>query len=159
MKRGLAVLLVLVAAAAGFGAWGLARGQVSPLPQISVYSRGHSEQVGPYVYCNVVNLNDCITDGRQATLAVSSRYPVQLSVPSAIGSAPWRLLTVYEDERDTTTTAFRPDARLAVTIPTVDAHRGKVAGIVVQLMTLVQDQQGELHDVPHAEWSVKLAWS
>jgi hypothetical protein len=45
-----------------------------------------------------------------------------------------------------------------VTIPTVDPQRGRLAGVVVQLMTLVQDQEGELHDVPHAEWSVRLAW-
>ncbi|MCB0931756.1 MAG: DUF2771 domain-containing protein [Mycobacterium sp.] len=159
MKRGLAILVVLVAAAAGFGGWRLARDQVSPLPQISVYSHGHSERVGPYLYCNVVNLNDCITDGVQGTLAVSSRYPVQLSVPTAISSAPWRLLMVYDDERDTMTTAFRPGSRLAVTIPTVDARRGKLAGLVVQLLTLVQDQEGELHDVPHAEWSVRMVWN
>lgn len=159
MKRALVVLVVLVAAAAGFGGWRMAHDQVSRLPQISVYSHGHSQRVGPYLYCNVVNLNDCITDGVQGTLAVSSRYPVQLSVPTAIGSAPWRLLRVYGDERDTTTTAFRPGTRLAATIPTVDAHRGKLVGIVVQLMTLVEDQEGELHDVPHAEWSVRLVWN
>ena len=159
MKRLLMALVLLAAAAGGFGAWRLARDQVPPLPQISVYSHGHTERVGPYLYCNVVNLNDCIKDGTQGTLAVSAGNPVQLSVPKAVGRAPWRLLTVYEDERNTETTAYLPDTRLAVTIPTVDARRGNVVGIAVQLMTLVQDQAGELHDVPHAEWSVKLDWT
>lgn len=161
MKRGrlLFAVVVLVSAALGVGAWRTSRPQDPSLPQISVYSRGHTERVGPYVFCNVVNLNDCAKDGTQGALAVDDRNPVQLSVPSAIGRAPWRLLTVYDDERNSTTTVYRPDTRLAVTIPTVDPQRGRVAGIAVQLMTLVQDQKGDLHDVPHAEWSVKLDWA
>ncbi len=160
MKRLVIIVAVVLAAAGlGFGAWRLARHEASPLPQISVYSHGHTERVGPYVYCNVVNLNDCIEGGTQGELPVSSRNPVQLSVPAAISRAPWRLLTVYEDERNTVTTTYRPDTQLAVTIPTVDARRGQAMGIVVQLMTLVQDQKGDLHDVPHAEWSVKLDWN
>jgi hypothetical protein len=34
-----------------------------------------------------------------------------------------------------------------------------MVGVVVQLMTLVQDQNGELFDLPHAEWSVQLDWN
>jgi hypothetical protein len=83
---------------------------------------------------------------------------VQLSVPGAIGRAPWRLLQVYEDPANTTTTYFRPGTRLAVTIPTVDAQRGRLTGIAVQLLTLVRDAAGELQDVPHAEWSVRTVW-
>lgn len=115
-------------------------------------------RVGPYVYCNVVNLNDCQNPQTQGQLSVSERYPVQLSVPTAIGRAPWQLLRVYEDERNSTTTIYRPDTELAVTIPTVDPQRGRLTGVVVQLLTLVQDQNGELRDAPHAEWSVRLAW-
>ena len=58
-----------------------------------------------------------------------------------------------------TTTFFRPDSRLAVTIPTVDPQRGRLTGIAVQLMTLVVDQAGELHGAPHAEWSVRTVWT
>lgn len=161
MKRGrlLIAVVLLISAGLGVGAWRLERGTDSALPQISVYSRGQTERVSPYLYCNVVDLNDCTKDGAQSELAVDDRNPVQLSVPSAIGRAPWRLLTVYDDERNSTTTVYRPDSRLAVTIPTIDPQRGRVAGIAVQLMTLVQDQKGELHDVPHAEWSVKLDWT
>ena len=155
----LAVLVVFAAAAAGVGAWRLARGQGSQLPEISAYSRGHTERVGPYLYCSVVDLNDCLPEGVQGTLAVNERNPVQLSVPTAISGAPWRLLKVYADDRDTTETSFRPGTKLAVTIPTVDPQRGRILGIVVQLLTLVQDQNKDLHDVPHAEWSVKFNWA
>jgi hypothetical protein len=83
---------------------------------------------------------------------------VQLSVPEAISRAPWRLLRVYEDPVNTTTTMFRPGTRLAVTIPTVDPQRGRLTGIVVQLLTLVVDPSGELRDAAHAEWSVRLTF-
>lgn len=163
MKRQIAwittALVVLAAVGAGVGAWALVRRHTSALPQISVYSHGTTVRVDPYLYCNVVNLDDCVRGGTQGELAVSGRYPVQLSVPAPISSAPWRLLRVYEDEQNTTTSAFRPGTQLAVTIPTVDPQRGRVVGLVVQLITLVKDQNGELHDLPHAEWSVKLNWN
>jgi hypothetical protein len=86
---------------------------------------------------------------------------VQLSVPEAISRAPWRLVQVYEDPTNATITMFRPGTRLAVTIPTVDPQRGRLTGIVVQLLTLVVDNS-QLNDIttvramPHAEWSVRL---
>ncbi len=163
MKRHLgwimAALTVLAAVGAGVGAWALTRGHGRVLPQISAYSRGTTVRVDPYLYCNVVDLNDCARGGAQGELAVNARYPVQLSVPALISSAPWRLLRVYEDERDTTTSAYRPGTQTAVTIPTVDPQRGPLSGLVVQLLTLVQDQDGQLRDLPHAEWSIKLVWS
>ncbi|WP_319430265.1 DUF2771 domain-containing protein [Mycobacterium sp. RTGN5] len=154
----LVVLVALASIGAGFGAWALTRDTGSKLPEISAYSHGHSVRIGPFVYCNVMNLNDCQNPQTQGELSVTERYPVQLSVPTSIGRAPWRLLRVYEDERNSTTTIYRPDTELAVTIPTVDPQRGKLTGVVVQLLTLVQDQNGELRDAPHAEWSVRLVW-
>jgi hypothetical protein len=163
VKRGaavlLAVLLVLASAGAGVGAWLLARGSGPQQPQISAYSSGHLVRVGPYVYCNVVDLDDCQITQAQGELAVNPRDPVQLSVGSAIGRAPWRLLRVYQDPADTTTTVFRPGSALAVTISTVDPQRGLLSGLVVQLLTLVVDPAGKLYDVPHAEWSVRMLWS
>jgi hypothetical protein len=163
MKRHIAwvavAAVVLASVGAGFGAWALVRAQGSPLPQISAYSRGTTVRVDPYLYCNVVNLDECVKGAAQGELSVRAGYPVQLSVPASISHAPWRLLRVYEDERNTTTTAYRPGTQLAVTVPTVDPQRGKVVGLVVQLMTLVKDQNGELHDLPHAEWSVELNWN
>lgn len=155
----LAVLVLFAATAAGVGAWLLARTPGPHLPQISVYALGHTVRVNPFLYCNVVDLNDCARTGGQGALVVNESVPMQLSVPTDIGRAPWRLLKVYADPRDSTETVFRPGARLAVTIPTSDEYRGRLMGIVVQLMTLVQDQDGELFDLPHAEWSVRLDWA
>ncbi|WP_107955046.1 DUF2771 domain-containing protein [Mycobacterium tuberculosis] len=160
MKRGVAtlpvILVILLSVAAGAGAWLLVRGHGPQQPETSAYSHGHLTRVGPYLYCNVVDLDDCQTPQAQGELPVSERYPVQLSVPEVISRAPWRLLQVYQDPANTTSTLFRPDTRLAVTIPTVDPQRGRLTGIVVQLLTLVVDHSGELRDVPHAEWSVRL---
>jgi hypothetical protein len=70
---------------------------------------------------------------------------------------------VYEDPTNTATTFFRPNSRLAVTIPTLDPQRGRLTGIVVQLLTLVVDDR-QMNDittvraVPHAEWSVRLIY-
>jgi hypothetical protein len=89
---------------------------------------------------------------------VNAHDPVQLSVPPAIGRAPWWLLRVYEDAVNPTTTFYRPGSRLAVTIPTVDPKQGRLTGIAIELMTVVVDQAGQLHGVPHAEWSVRTVW-
>lgn len=153
------VAVVLASAGGGIGAWLWARHAVSVQPEISAYSHGRLTRVGPYFYCNVLNLNDCQTPQTQGELVVNDHDPIQLSVPTAIGTAPWRLLQVYENAVDTTTTVFRPDARLAVTIPTVDPRRGRLHGFAVQLLTLAVDPQGELRELPHAEWSVQTVWN
>ena len=162
MKRVLAAL-VAVAVVASIGTalliWRLGQDHEPQQPEVSAYSRGHLTRVGPYRYCEVLNLNACHTSGTQGELPVNERDPVQLSVPTAIGRAPWRLLRVYEDPIDTTLTVFRPDTRLAVTIPSVDPQRGRLTGLVVQLLTLVLDPAGELQEVPHAEWSIRTVWS
>jgi Protein of unknown function (DUF2771) len=167
VKRGVAVVLtavvILLAAGAGVGTWLLVRRPGPQQPEISAYSHGHLTRVGPYLYCNVLDLNDCRTPQTQGELPFNAHYPVQLSVPEAISRAPWRLLQVYEDPANTTTTMFRPGSRFAVTIPSVDPQRGRLTGIVVQLLTLVVDN-GQLNDittvraVPHAEWSVRLTF-
>ncbi|MCW2659430.1 MAG: Conserved exported protein of unknown function [Mycobacterium sp.] len=165
MKRGVvalaATLVVLACVGAGVGTWLLVRRTGPQQPEISAYSHGHLTRVGPYLYCDVLNLNDCQTPQTQGELPFNEHCPVQLSVPAAIARAPWRLLQVYEDPADTATTMFRPGSRLAVTIPSVDPQRGRLTGIVVQLLTLVVDD-GQVNDistiraVPHAEWSVRL---
>lgn len=151
-----AALVVLAAAGAGVGAYHWSRDAVPRLPEISAYSHGSTSRVGPYFFCNVVNLDDCTRSGQQGSLMVNDREPVQVSVPESIGRAPWRLLKVYADDRNTTATVFRPGTRLAVTVPTRDPLRGEVVGVVVQLMTLVRDQNGAEFELPHAEWSVRL---
>lgn len=154
----LAAAVILACVGVGAGTWLVVRPSGPPRPEISVYSHGHLTRVGPYMYCNVLNLNDCQQPQAQGVLPVGRKYPVQLSVPEAISRAPWRLLQVYEDPTHTTSTMFRPGTRLAVTLPPVDPHRGRLTGIAVQLLTLVVDTSGELREAPHAEWSVRFTF-
>ncbi|MGH3634199.1 MAG: DUF2771 family protein, partial [Mycobacterium sp.] len=66
------VLVVLASVAAGFGAWLLAREHGPLRPEISAYSHGHLTRVGPYLYCNVLDLTDCQTPQAQGELPVSA---------------------------------------------------------------------------------------
>lgn len=160
MKRlVLLTIVAILAVGAGIGAWALVREPGPRRPEISAYSNGHLARVGPYRYCNVIDLTDCLNPETQGELRVNSRSPVQLSVPTSIGRAPWWLLTVYEDSAVPATTFYRPGSRLAVTIPTVDPQHGRLTGIAVQLMTVFVDPNGEVQGVPHAEWSVRTVWS
>ena len=108
--------------------------------------------MGPYLYCDVNDLNDCETPQTVGKLAVDGRHPVQLSVPPAIARAPWVPGRAYEDSD--VLEEFRPDSTLAVTIPTVDLDRGKLTRIVVQLPTIVLDAEGNERASWHAEWSI-----
>lgn len=161
MKRALmalAAVVVLAIAGTAVGVWRLHKAHGDQLPEISAYSHGHSVRIEPFQYCDVLNLNDCREPRAAGELAVNKDNPVQLSVPSSIARAPWRLLQVYENPIDTTVTYFAPKTTLAVTIPTVDQQRGRLTGIAVQLLTLVQDQDGQEFALPHAEWSVSTVW-
>lgn len=161
MRRGVVVLVlaatVLASLAAGVGAWALARPHGPQYPQISVFSQGRLIEVGPYQYCNVLDLNDCVYPAATAKLPVTGRNPVQLAVPARIARAPWRLMEVYEDGK-VVTTAFRPGTRQTATIDTVDIEHGQLTGVAVQLLTVVAFPDGELGSAPHAEWSVATVW-
>ncbi|WP_199254185.1 DUF2771 domain-containing protein [Mycolicibacterium mengxianglii] len=163
MKRiiaaGAAAAVVLASAGTGTLAWALTRNDDSHLPEISAYTGGQLTRVGPFLYCNVLDLNDCETPQAQGELRANERDAVQLSVPSAIASAPWRLVLVYEDPDNATISTFRPDTRLAVTVPSVDPQRGRLTGVAVQLLTLVTDGTDEIREVPHAEWSIRVVWA
>ena len=159
MKRVLAALAVVGVVASvltGVLIWRLAQNPPPNHPEISAYSHGQLVRVGPYRYCEVLNPTDCETPRTDGELTVDPRHPVQLSVPPAIARAPWVLVRTYEgaDVVD----EFRPDTKLAVTIPTVDPDRGRLFGLAVQLPTLVRDEAGNEFPVPHAEWSVRTVW-
>ncbi len=49
----------------------------------------------PTQYCNLY-LEDC-AEIAITTLAVPAGYPLQLSLPTEISDAPWRLIAVYGD--------------------------------------------------------------
>lgn len=162
MKRVAAVLLaVALIASAGTGllVWQLSRHTDTAFPEISAYSHGQSVRVGPYRYCPVLDLDNCEIPQTTGNLAVNSRNPVQLSVPSAIARAPWWLIRAYEDAPTPVVSEFRPGSTLAVTIPTVDPRFGRLTGIAVQVPTLVRDEAGNEFPLPHAEWSVRTAWT
>jgi hypothetical protein len=157
VKRVLAALAVVVVVASigtGVLVWRL-HGEPE-LPEISAYSRGHATRVGPYLYCNVLNLNNCEMPQTVGELAVTARHPVQLSVPPAIARARWKLGRAYEDSD--VADEFAPHTKLAVTIPTVDPHYGKLTGIVVQLPTFIIDEAGNEIPLVHAEWSIEIVW-
>jgi Protein of unknown function (DUF2771) len=152
----LAVVVLVASAATGVLIWRLAQYPPPEHPEISAYTHGQLVRVGPYRFCEVLNPTDCETPRADGELKVDPRHPVQLSVPPAIARAPWVLVRSYEgaDVVD----EFRPDTKLAVTIPTVDPQRGKLFGVAVQLPTLVRDEAGNEFPVPHAEWSVRTVW-
>jgi Protein of unknown function (DUF2771) len=154
----LAVVVLVASAVTGVLIWRLSRDTSRQHPEISAYSHGHLTRVGPYRYCEVLNLNNCQTPETVGQLPVDARFPVQLSVPPAISRAPWVLLRAYEDSDTPVVSEFRPGTRLAVTIPTVDPHQGRLTGVVVQLPTLVRDESGNEFPLPHAEWSVQTVW-
>lgn len=159
MKRVVAVLTavaLLSAVGTGVLVWQLMRDHSPELPEISAYSHGHLTRVGPYRFCEVLNPTDCVVSADQGELPVTAGKPVQLSIPGEIAKAPWVLLRAYEDAD--LVEEFRPGSTLAVTIPTVDAQRGRLTGIAVQLPTLVRDEAGNEFPVPHAEWSVRTVW-
>ena len=159
MKRliaALAAVVVVASAATGVLIWRLNDHESSKYPEISAYSHGHTVRVGPYRYCAVLNPTDCEVFEDQGELRVTERGAVQLSVPPEIAKAPWVLLRQYEDSD--VVEEFRPDTRLAVTIPTVDPRLGKLNGVAVLLPTLIR-VDGEEVPAPHAEWSVRTVWA
>jgi hypothetical protein len=159
VKRGLAALAVVVVIAVAATAvliWQQTRHHAPEFPEISAFSNGELARVGPYRFCQVLNPTDCVVTGEQGELRAEERHPVQLSVPPAISKAPWVLLRAYEGGE--ATDEFRPHSRLAVTIPTVDPHRGKLTGMAVMLPTLIRDEAGNEIPFPHAEWTVRLVW-
>ena len=154
----LAAVVVVFCGVVAVGIWWVTRQHPPQRPEISVYSDGHLVRVGPYRYCNVVNLNDCENAATEGQLSVDERDPVQLSVSIGISRALWLLRSFYDDPRDTALDVFRPNSKLAVTIPTVGSHGGRLNRVVVQLLTLVSDEKGDLYPMPHAEWSVRTVW-
>ena len=159
MKRvvaALAIVAIVASVLTGVLVWRLTKEPRPDHPEISAYSDGQLVRVGPYRYCEVLNPTNCDTPKTDGELRVDPRHAVQLSVPAEIARAPWVLVRSYEggDAVD----EFRPETKLAVTIPTVDPHHGRLFGIAVQLPTLVRDEAGNEFPVPHAEWSVRTIW-
>lgn len=150
-------VVVVMCVVVAVGIWLLVRDQPRSLPQISAYSNGHLVRVGPYQYCKVLNLNECQSPHDVGELPVTDRLPVQLSVPSSISRGLWQARRVYQDSTESVD-EFRPGT-MAATVPTVDGKHGRLAGIAVQLFTLVRGTGDQLFKAPHAEWSIRMVWS
>lgn len=161
MKRVIVVLAavaVLASVSTAALIWLLSRTPTPEHPEISAYTHGQLVRVGPYRYCDVYKITECDAPEAVGELVVTSRDPVQLSVPPSIARAPWVLIRAYEDGNAPEVKEFRPNAKLAVTVPTVDPRHGRLTGIAVQLPTLVRDESGNEFPWPHAEWSVATVW-
>ncbi|MET0474875.1 MAG: DUF2771 domain-containing protein [Mycobacterium sp.] len=158
MKRVVVVLasVALLASLATAGLiWLLSRTPTPKYPEISAYSRGQLVRIGPYFFCQPRNSGECDTPGTVGQLTVDDRDPVQLSLPPAIARSWWELRRDYGPQAPPQITEYLPGSdQLAVTIPTSDPARGRLAGITVQLKTLAVDQDGNELEWRHAEWSV-----
>ena len=111
-------------------------------PQLTAYSDGEVVSVPPTLYCDV-GITSCEV-GATASLPVPAGRVLQVSLPSAIAEAPWRLLTVVtlaDGTQRTDARFFRPGERIAVTVGSTDPTE-QLSGIEVQLPSSVLDADG-----------------
>ncbi len=155
-KKTLALLLVaLVVVVAGVAAtvWKLVDSAEPTLPTITAYAQGETVTVDPAQHCNLY-LEDCVENpiGR---LDVPAGYPLQLSLPSEIADAPWRIITVYGDTQTGQTyiegAMFEAGARRTLTVKS--SPELQLLGVEIQLPSAVVDEAGE--PIAHAVWAVK----
>lgn len=121
-------------------------------PELTAYAGGESVTVPPTLFCTVT-ISTCEV-GATTTLPVPRGGALQLSLPSEISAAPWRLISVFTEADGSQRTEdrfFRPGERLAVTVGSADRTE-QVAGVEVQLPSSVVDPQG----VPQASatWGI-----
>lgn len=123
------------------------------LPEITAYAYGKSITIEPTQHCNLY-LEDCIQNPL-ASLDVPAGEALQLSLPTEIADAPWRMIMVYQDLETGETyiggTMFGPGQRLAVTVPADPTKQ--LLGVEVQLPSAVVDEIGE--PIAHAVWSLQ----
>jgi hypothetical protein len=147
-KRRLGVLLC--AMALGAGAVGCSSS--TELPQITFYSDYSTTVTGPTTYCSL-DFTRCST-GTTAQLPVRIGSPLQISLPTAISDAPWRLLTSYRTPSGVDEVGqryFRPGEKMAVTV-TPPNPRDQLTGVEIQLPSGATDGNG--NPIARATWSV-----
>lgn len=127
-------------------------------PTITAFADGKAVTVEPYLYCPV-EAPLCENDGSSASVPVREGYPLQLSLPSEITSAPWILAAVYSDDAGAdvveTDSLYLPDQKLSLTVPPVDADGRALLGVEIRLPSGIIDtdtQQEEI--ISHAIWSI-----
>jgi hypothetical protein len=149
----IAVVLVVVAVGIGAVVWKLVDSAEPRLPEITAYGDGNSVTVPPTQHCNI-NLEDCV-ENPITQLSVRAGYPLQLSLPSEISDAPWRLIAVYGDLQTGQTfldgIMVEPGQQSAITVPSDPSLQ--LLGVEVQLPSAVVDEAGE--PIAHAVWAVQ----
>ncbi len=123
------------------------------LPEITFFADGDTVATGPTTYCSL-DFTECRT-GSTAELPVRVGSPLQVSLPTDIGDAPWRLLTTYRTPAgadEITQQYFRPGERLAVTVTPPDPS-AQLTGVEVQLPSGATDADG--NPIARATWSVR----
>lgn len=143
--------LLLCTVALGVGAVGCA--PTTELPQITFYADYTTTVTGPTTYCSL-DFTRCST-GSTAQLPVRMNTPLQVSLPTAIGNAPWRMLTTYRTsagDEEIEQRYYRPGERLAVTVTPPDP-RDQLTGVEIQLPSGATDPQG--NPIARATWSVR----
>lgn len=148
-KRSLALVLSSLAVLVGASACSSS----TELPEITYYADYTTTVAGPTTYCSLDFVN-CST-GSTAQLAVPIGSPLQISLPTDIANAPWRMLTTYRtaagaDEIEQR--YFRPGERLAVTVTPPDP-RDQLTGVEIQLPSGATDTDG--NPIARATWSVR----
>lgn len=127
-------------------------------PEVTWYSDGETVVVGPQVYCST-QLTDCEPAGRAAQLSVPPGDVLQVSLPTDIADAPWRMLTAYVDASGTNQVLDRyyaPGERLAVTVG-LPEQADVLQFVEIQLPSAGVDADG--NQVARATWSVQNSYT
>lgn len=149
MRKRLGLLLCTVALGAGVVGCSTS---IAP-PQVTFYADHATTVTGPTTFCSF-DFTHCST-GATAQLPVRVGLPLQVSLPTDIGQAPWRLLTSYRTPagvNEIIQRYYRPGERLAVTV-TPPSPRDQLTGVEIQLPSGATDPQG--NPIARATWSVR----
>lgn len=126
-------------------------------PTITAFADGRSVTVEPYLYCPV-NEPLCENDGASSSVPVREGYPLQLSLPGEITSAPWIVAAVYADDSGNvveTDTLYLPDEKLGLTVAPTDDDGRKLLGVEIRLPSGVIDTDTLQEEIiSHAIWSI-----
>lgn len=126
-------------------------------PTVTAYANGRTVEVEPYLYC-AVNDPLCTNVGNTTEIDVGTAETVQLSLPSAVFSAPWVLAVVYGDDSgnaEETSEFNEPGTRYSATVPTKDESGRTLLGIEVRLPTgIIDTDTNQEGFVSHAIWSI-----
>ncbi|MFD6674786.1 DUF2771 domain-containing protein [Rhodococcus zopfii] len=149
----IAVVVLLVAGGLAAVVWKLVDSADPKLPTVTAFAHGTSVTVEPTQHCNLY-LEECV-ENPLGKLDVPAGFPLQLSLPSEISDAPWRLIVVYGDPKTGETFVdgrlFTPGEQRAVTVPSDPAIQ--LLGVEIQLPSAVQDETGTA--IAHAVWAIQ----